>query len=264
MFTSKKVIIPALFFLVLGVLAVKYLSFAINTDFSSSVPIEGPCKSTKRFLLSSHISQINSVNVDSDFPYKLYLDSASICDISSIQQNLEEMNLLFPKSAIKIYGISSNQQVMSQALTNKLQARIQTSFILYNPDSLIQVMQWAEKFNAYSALAPGDSMLYQSVFDYWMNFVSNNLAEHYAKDKSIKNDFSFRYINARCQEKGYGASVTESDTEKVVLYLNEGEWIYLINKFWLSTGAFFKVTVALISVLILFLSLNGLKIISKK
>ncbi|WP_210466839.1 hypothetical protein [Rufibacter roseolus] len=202
----------------------------VGADNASDIPIEKPCPPKTIFNLEAALLKVDKQKLIKSFPYEAYLKGGNICDVNAISRNISAMDSVFPGDPLL------NQQILSIALTHKLEERIKPSFKGFNPDSLIQVLQWAEKFNAYAEIDQSKAMFYQVIYGHWMNFISNTLRQAYKEDPSIAYDYKFKYINSRCKEKQFGTPITFTNTEKVVNNLVESKWAYLFSKFWHDTG----------------------------
>lgn len=224
-----------------------FLRFIISVDYTTSIPVEQVCNNEKSYFIADHLKNINKTNLLDSFPYHWYVDSAGRCNINSIKKDLEVLDSVNPA------GIGGdNQQILSIALTNKLEEKIKPEFEKYNPDGLIKVLQWAEKFNYYSDIEEKNATLYQVIYTYWLTFISNKLSDYYKIDQSLKYNFKFKYLNARCKEKQFGAPINNSNTEKIINNLIENNWTYLFSRFWNDSDILIKL-IGLIALLVVFI-----------
>jgi hypothetical protein len=231
--------------LMLLTMIIFFLVLLVDIDYANDIPVERPLKQGSHYNLYNRLRQIDVSNLKETFPYDNYLDSANIYDVNELKKDLSEMDSLNK-------DIYANQEVMSIALTEKLMSRLQSSFVKYNPDSLILMMQWAEKFSAWAEMDEKNSMLFAAVYDYWFNFISNTLAEYYERSYSIKYNYKFRYISDRLKEKQFTTPVRGTWSEKVVTQLVRKNWSYLFNKLWHSTTILYKCIVLLLILMLIF------------
>jgi hypothetical protein len=228
---------------ILAIAIVFVLYRMAKADYSVEVPVEKECPPEKSAGILRFIKQTESADVVASFPYKSFLDSSSFCNIRSIQNDLSVLDSCFKSSP------NVGLEIYIKALTEKLEERISPSFVQYNPDSLIALVRWTEKFDCYKDVDELNARAYKIIYRHWMNFVSNHLGKYYEANSSIKYDFKFRYLTAICQSKKFSPPLGDSNTEKVVTNLIDQKWAYLFNRFWDGTGLVFKL-LALIGLMV--------------
>lgn len=220
--------------------AVFILSKSLKTDNALDIPPEWSCGNTKTgFDLAAHLKNLDKDSLKTSFPYQAFLDSANWCDIQCIRQDMVALNAFNPGNA------NQNQEILYRALTDELTAKIRASFETYHPDSLLDLLRWAGKFDDYKDVDTANARAYSAICSYWFGFVTNHLSGYAATNSSLKYQFKFRYIEGLCQTKQFDASTNESNFEKIVLDAVDSKWSYLFNKFWYSTGFLFKTVVFL-------------------
>ena len=166
----------------------------------------------------------------------MYLDSADYCDIASIHADLKVMNAIIPNT-------KENQKILVKALTNNLEEKISLKFNKYNPDSLIMLLQWVNKFHHYKDIDTANKKFYRMVHRHWYNFVSNKLGQYHDKDPDIKYDYKFKYLVSICQSQNYPPDIKNSNTAKIIENMVNNKWAYLFKRFWDGTGAIFKLVI---------------------
>jgi hypothetical protein len=82
--------------------------------------------------------------------------------------------------------IQKVQELYSVKLTNELEKQIAPQFANYEPDSLLVLLQRAQKFKYYSKVDAQHQMLFEVINTYWMNFVANKLNDYYTKKDNLK------------------------------------------------------------------------------
>ncbi len=209
-----------------------FLFIVINIDYSDNIP-QYKAKEINNFHLYDHIKNLNQNNLIKDFPYNIYLDSANYDNIVSLRRAISDLDSISKDHML-------NQQVLSIALTEKLDERINSNFEKYNPDSLITLIQFAEKFNLYSETDRENAILYRSIYEHWMDYTIKKLDFYYNENLSIKYNYKYKYLVSRCSEKTYYGAVGKTQFEKVVNNVIEKNWSYLFNRFWIATSAPFK------------------------
>ncbi len=230
----------------MSILITAFMILVIKIDYSSDIPVEKPIQAKANFNLYPHLMEIDLQQLKTSFPYAIYLDSANLHDINAIRNNLAALDSMNHDNRML------NQEVLSIALTEKLEERIKSSFTSYNPDSLIQIIQWAEKFNSYSEIDQPNAILFQVVYSHWFNFVSNRLQTYYDKEYSIKYNYKFKYLSDRLKEKQFSTPIKGTYLEKTISNLIQKKWSYLFNKFWHATTPLFKLVILFLVLIIFF------------
>lgn len=241
-FTNTKLLISGS--IVLLVVFIWFFSILLKTDYNATtLPKEETCPSPSSFCLSPSLKSINMENLKESFPYSIYLDSADWCNVNSIAKTVTNLDSINPEAQ------SLNREIISIALTQKLEERIKPTFVKYNPDSLISIIQWAEKFNQYQQFDKKNAKLYKVIYKYWINFVANQLGEYYQKEPKHKYDFKFQYVSSICQSKNLTPSVGNTNKEKIVAYVINKEYSYLFSRFWYGTSFVWKLVILLFLIL---------------
>lgn len=179
------------------------------------------------------VSKMHNADLINQFPYDLYLDSADYWNINDIKKDISCLDQHFDSS--------QNRVTISTALTNKLVPRLRNYFDSYKPDSLIVLLQWAEKFKSYAELEPINQLLYESIYDFWMDTLSNRITFFSNEKPSRKFDFKFRYLRTRCVEQRVSPSEKTSSEEKVFDNFIYSRWGHLFNASWNQTSLTQKV-----------------------
>ncbi len=239
---NKLLLVPAI---VLSVLFLCLLTLVIQVNYSDNIPVERALNAEEPFNIYPHLRNLDVNQLKETFPFQIYLDSAHWTDIKEINAVLCAMDSSYPNNEM------GNQEVLSIALTEKLEAHLSKSFEGYQPDSLIRILQWAERFNNYAAIDEIHSPLFEVVYTYWFNSISNALRENAEKNYAIKYDYKFRYIAERLREKQFSTPVKGTYIEKTIYRLIDKNWAYLFNKFWYATSVLYKLVIfSLVAILI--------------
>jgi hypothetical protein len=229
--------------LILVVLILGFISFKIiSIDNSSVIPEEKQCVQKPYFNLKNHIDSLNTGNLKADFPYEIYLDSANYCDIASIHKHLEILNTLNRDA-------KENKKILVKALTEKLEEKIGSRFNTYQPDSIILMLNWVNKFQYYKDIDTNNLKLYRMVHRHWYNYFANKLSQYNDSDANLKYEFKFKYLLAMCQSKNYPPDIRNSSITKIIDNVVNNKWAYLFKRFWDGTGFLVKL---LLSAAILF------------
>jgi hypothetical protein len=226
--------------LLLVVIIVLYLF--IRTDYDNQLPQRNNASNRSNFNLAPRFAVIPEDRLAADFPYKAYLDSANYQSLQAIRTDLALMDTLYKDD-------SKCREVLSETLTNRLKEKVDPALQQYRPDSLLQLVQWAERFQNYAEADRPNAVFHKSIATFWLTYVSNKLAA-YAKNKSsLKYDFKYKYLVGRCYELKYSTPVIVTKMEKVINNLIGSKWGHLTDASW-NQASWLQKIVFLILVLI--------------
>jgi hypothetical protein len=234
----KKILISL--FVIYTLFIVFLLVKIIRTDTTDRLPRRSEYSASSASLCD--LPELKAINPDSlmeRFPYAKYLDSGNFKNIASIRKDLSCLDGLFKDSSL-------NRQTLSQALTVNLGTRYRTAFTGFQPDSLLRVIQWAEKFEAYAEIDPANDIFYGSVYNYWMQEVSNSLSAYTTQHSQAKFDFDFKYLWTRCSEQRFSPRTKTPNPEKVFTNIIYNKWGHFMNASWNQTSPTQKFTVFLV------------------
>src|SRR5262249_14705426 len=134
-----------------------FIGLVIRVDYNAEIPIEKPVAAKESFDLRTLIHKADSADLKNTFPYTEYLSHANVFDIHALMHDLAQLDSFN-------HNEMGNQELLSIALTTKMQEQIGNTFQSYNPDSLILILQWAEKFDAWSHNDEAHSTLFEVVY----------------------------------------------------------------------------------------------------
>ena len=243
---SQKFKYLSLVFLPFLIVVIVFLIIVTRIDFSDTVPQLSTAKPNCSFYLPDHLANVNNENLQERFPYCHYCDSADVYNITSIMKNIESLD------SINSIDQMLNKEVLSVALTDSLLSHNRAFFQSQNLDTLILLLQWAEKFNCYADIDRKNRYLYKPVYDFWMQYVVRQMEKLYDDNYLIKYNHKFIYLRNRCEEKKYTLKVGYSNIEKAFNYFINGQFPVLWNKFWTNTSTILKLLTALIVVITLY------------
>ena len=188
--------------------------------------------------MKATLKKLEWSKLEIDFPYGDYLDAATWCDIKAVIQHVEELDNFYQGEDPK--GV----QIIIEALSKRLEKRYELRHTYYNPEGLIEILQWAISFKQYSD-DHKTNKIQRIITRYWFNYVSGKLS-FFAKQKpSLKYDFKFRYLVGLCNSYKFSPSIGNSKFEKVILNFIDTNFGYMFHRFWYSTGVVFKLVVGL-------------------
>jgi hypothetical protein len=190
------------------------------------------------------VDSINPDDLPNRFPYKEYLDSCNTWNILSIKNDLACLDTLFENK-------NNNRRTLSIALTSKLSPRFDKYLQKYQPDSLLVLLQWAEKFKTYAEADQDNKIFYESIYNYWTDTISHILSRTGTKTSSIKYNFKFKYLQTRCIEQRVSPAIKKTSFEKAYENLIYNKWGHLINASWNQTSVIQKIVFLLAVVIFL-------------
>lgn len=175
------------------------------------------------------IRSLNDSQILEHFPYQKYVEQSNFWSIASIKQDIICLDTIFRDKG-------RNRQTISFALTRNLATRLSPYLKNYHPDSLLILLQWAEKFKVYPEIDEENKILYLSIYDYWMDTIGHRLSELSIERPSRNHDFLFRYLFARCAEQRVSPAVKFTSTEKVINNIIYNKWGHFLNATWNQTS----------------------------
>ncbi len=146
----------------------------------------------------------------------------------------------------------TSQQILATTLTDSLQKRLANVYNKYQPDSLIYLMQWAERFQYYAEIDNKNKILFKVVYDYWMNFISDKLTGFSKETPSLKYAFKFKFLVAKCSERKYNIGLKVTATEKVIDNLVRSKWGHLFDASWNQASLLQKILLSLLVITFLY------------
>lgn len=224
------------------VLVVLFTILVTKVDYNDKMPPIRQESKNNTFHIKNHLEGFSPSDLTNKFPYKIFLDSIDIYNINAIKENLLEIDEISKDNM-------QSQQIVSVALTDSLFEYSKNQFESYNPDSLIQLFQWIERFKYYADIDKENETLYQVIDDYWLNYIANTLIQKYKEDYSVKYTYKFKFISSKLEQNGYKTGVGFNDFEKVINYAIGSKYKYIYERFCTRTTTFQK------TILFLFFSL---------
>ena len=240
---NKKIawIILGMAFLLLFLLLGKLISVANKVGPSAELPVPWTCPASAFADLATIAQDLNQDTAAflEEFPYEIYLSKGNYCNIEAI---LRDLNYL---SSLEVAGKSGSSDVLMDALTTHLEAKIGPSFDHYNPDSLIQLLHWANQFGHYANYPSDYQLEYSVVHGFWLDYIANKLFAYTEADASVKYAHKFIYLRYNCELQQYRAPIGKTRIEKVVDYFIESKYSYLFERLWNGTSWVFKLVIFL-------------------
>jgi hypothetical protein len=176
--------------------------------------------------IQTFTSGINGINLSSQFPFKQYLGERVNASVSIIRWDKRMLDEKYPKLS------NENSRIISIAFTDSLLEKEKNIFLTYDPDYLINLLQWTESFRYAPLMDEENEILYASIFDFWLNQITSNLDKYSSESVNIKYDFKYRYIESKCTEYGFTFGTKVSSLEKVIYNIVDSNWAHLFDASW--------------------------------
>jgi hypothetical protein len=160
------------------------------------------------------------------FPYSAYLCNGRFRSITQIKKDIHALDELYPSVPM------AGQYVVATALTEKLFAMHQGTFVRFDPDTLLLFLEYAEPFGNYAHMDSVNATAYDVIYRFWFEKVSQLLSSYQSENNALKYDFAFRYIDTKASRLKFISDVRESRLEKFLYNLRAGNWAHLISATW--------------------------------
>jgi hypothetical protein len=111
----------------------------------------------------------------------------------------------------------------------------------YNPDIIKNLIFWVEEFKYYKKTDTSTfSIIYPSIYDFWMNKAGNALIKASERDPNLKYDKRFNFIVNQLESKKYSIGIKFSNFEKLIDNILKGKWYYIYSRIMNETSYLVK------------------------
>lgn len=189
-----------------------------------------------------------------ELPVKGYFEGDCLPDISSIVREIRRLKARMPASEPPLEGIY--QQLLTTGLLQHRQ-----------PDrsELTAWVRWAAGFKETQGVLEDDlARSFRAIHFFWFTRINGYITEWVAADEAFKYSFDYRFAEKIMARDKFYLSTSKTAVEKIIQYLGEQRYGYLLNRFWYGTGALFKVGLVIGGLLLLTISNLFLNNISNK
>lgn len=222
-----------------------FLTVILRTKNDDNIMQIKECSVKTNYNLENALRRLPAEQLRDVFPYDAYLDSSSICDISVIKNDIAVLD--------KLYGDPDmSKRLISIALTEKLENKSAGKLASYDPDYLLSLMQWGEKFKAYAELDKENYYVFDGIYGFWMDKISNKLVDYSQEDNSLKYEFKFKYLAVRCNEKKHSVGLAVTKTEKFLQNITYNKWNHLLNASWAQSSNLQRIIFSLLIIFTLY------------
>ncbi|MFK8101928.1 MAG: hypothetical protein AB8G15_05380 [Saprospiraceae bacterium] len=151
------------------------------------------------------------------FPYDKYLESYSVQEVNSLEKH---------RSYLNSKGIDGTQFISSVLEHHLKKQKIDFA----RPASLKSLFQLGEQLS-YATVYGGDSMIVYAVFsDFIFEKIANALSTAIEAGTVDLSDWEITYYIQRLLDYKFAIDVPVSNWTKLLKYIGEGRWDYLLHK----------------------------------
>jgi hypothetical protein len=234
------------FLLVCGVafivLFIACFTWAINySDSSYTFDNYKLVSGTDILQLNNYIDKSNCDRIDSIFPYTKYLQSDNWKDVNQFNNDYTYLST-----------VCANNFLIMNTLSNCVTTKLKY-WDLKNIDSLNVLYNWVKSYKNTTFKDSENEILYEAVYDYWMNEIALALGNMVKENESIRYSFKYRFLSEICRQDQKTIGAPLDGVTKIINYVIEGKWYYLIvQRLWMGTHFTFKIVLIFIVITTLF------------
>jgi hypothetical protein len=233
--------------LIFTICIVIIIYFISGVDQSKVIQKKNFDKNTSDFTdIITITGDIDESDLSRYFPYKIFLEERKNASIHIIRWDKLLLDRKYPNRS------NENNRLLSKAYTDSLFENEKSAFSAYNPDYLINLLQWTESFRYAALIDEENEILYASIFDFWLNKITSNLVSYSTENVSIKYDFKYRYLESKCTEYGFTFGTKVSSLEKVIYNIVDSNWMHLFDASWNQSSILQKIIFLLILIITCF------------
>ena len=192
------------------------------------------CEPYSEFNLLQEIKNIDSLEIVDKFPYRKYIEESGYCDINNISKHI----IILDSNYNNHFDISMNTLLV--ALTDSLKEYKSKELSEFNPQFLINKIEWAKKMKHYGECYPNNKFLFDVTYEFWMSEISSLMYKYNGDNSILRYDFRYKYLVTCLSMEKYFVSFGFSKKEKMINYLTEGRYMYIWNRIYKSTSLLTK------------------------
>jgi len=231
---------------ILSLILILLVYVIVRVDYNKDIPPVSTDLPTSQVDITQLLKSVSPDQLQKQFPFNEYLKTGNYSHPVLLKKDLSILDSLYSADPM------SNQALLSAALTDSLYERKKHLFSGYQPDSLIQLMQWVEPYTHFAVFDKNAELLYLSVYDYWINKISNYLTQYSQQNSKVKYDYKFSYIFSRCAEKRYHIGPKVTSLEKVIDNIVRSKWGHLFEASWLASSFIQKLIFFILGIMTIF------------
>lgn len=201
----------------------------------------------------SLVNTLDSNQLDKSFPFTEYSNAYDWSEYENINRLLSALYTVRKDDF-------ENQHLVSVLLTDSLASSLDS----INSKTVLQmapaIIRFAEKQKVYAAVDKNRALLFESVYQYWMNRIQITLKYAQKYDNNLKYRFEFLALKYRLEEQKFRVPTTYQNSEKIIMYILDGKWSYLLYKLFIDSSFTQKTFLFLVILLQLYLVYHALPI----
>jgi len=243
----KKVNLILLFISVSTTVAFIYFIITATENYDDTdLYVLEECEPYSEFNLLKEIKNIDSSEIVKKFPYKKYIEESGYCDVNNISNHI----MILDSNYNNHWDISMNTLLV--ALTDSLKEYKSEELSKFNPQFLINKIEWAKKMKRYGDCYPNNKFLFYVTYEFWMSQISSLMYKYNGDNSKLRYDFRYKYLVTCLSMEKYFVSFGFSKKEKMINYLTEGRYMYIWNRIYKSTSLLTKLTLVFLIFLTIF------------
>ena len=218
------------------------------------------------------------IKSNDDFSNDVYLfkknNSKLYVDIGTISFNAYLNNVAFENpTALENYFIllrknnCKNDNIIEKLFAFSTDSLLKYEFdsLVYEPNVIKGLIFWVEEFKYYKKNDSASfSIIYPSIYDFWMNKIGNCVIEASEKNPDLKYDRRFNFIVNQLESKKYSIGIKFSSFEKLIDNITKSKWYYIYNRLMIETTFLLKVIIGFFIIITVYSYLYLLKMIILK
>tara|TARA_B110000046_G_scaffold185004_1_gene225194 strand:- start:4069 stop:4857 length:789 start_codon:yes stop_codon:yes gene_type:complete len=214
-----------------------YIIFNATDNYEDTdIYVLDECEEYSGFDLNNLLLNIDSIDIQKKFPYHKYVKESNYCNINNLTSHINTLDTLYGNHW------DLTMKILLVTLTDTLKSIETTKLEKFNPQYLINKIEWAKKMKSYGECLIESRFLFAVIHEYWMSEVNSKLYYYYSKNPNLKYDYRFKYLVSNLSAEKYAVSFGFSKLEKLINYSIEGRFMYIWNRIYKGTNWIVKLT----------------------
>lgn len=185
-------------------------------------------------LISIFKDQISFKNNVLKIPEKEYLASLNYCSFNQLNSDL-----IFLKDSM---GLGEG---VEQPYFELISLRKIISFNLdlhsFDPKNFMDAILLGERALLFANNSNENKIFFRAYGRFWLDTISNSLTAISEENPSIKYDENFKILTNRCSQNKFSVDLNYTNSEKLMNYLVNKRYAYIINRIWIGTSVWVKI-----------------------
>lgn len=163
------------------------------------------------------------------------VDSYTIdyCSIEKINNDLD-----FLKDSINFGNVV--EEVFYELIIKHNPVHDLTDSLRSHTVNLFNWIIFAERALFFSSIKSRNQFFFKALSRFYFSAISEFLSNLNHSNPSVKYDLNFKILVDRCRQNKYHVDIRYTNIEKLINYLGEKKYAYIINRVWIGTSAIFK------------------------